>query len=387
VFGEIGIPILGDMPFIDTLRVEGAARYSKYSTIGSVFTWKAGGEYAPVSWVRIRGAYNKAIRAPNINELYSAISRGFTGGTDPCDISARPTAAQKQLCVAQGVPAGEIDSFTQATLGLTQESGGNPNLREEKSTTYTIGAVISPPFLKRFNLTVDYFNVKVDDAITTINTNQTVNDCFTNLDPTSSTCQSIVRLPGGQIDYVRISNSNIGALKVRGLDVQADYRIPLPDAVSLGGTANLSLRAIASWLFERSIQTLSNVAPQDCAGFYGAGCSSGTGGFIIPDFKLNLGATYSSGPISFSAQGRMIGKLDLYPTATNVVKSVDPVWYVDTTLSVDASKTVNFYLGINNLLDKAPPIFGTTLVGDANTDVSLYDTLGRRFFVGARVKF
>ncbi|QJR02051.1 TonB-dependent receptor [Sphingobium yanoikuyae] len=391
LFGELRIPILADMPFFDTLAIEGAARYSDYSSVGKVFTWKLGGEYAPVSWIRIRGAYNSAIRAPNIAELYTAVTRGYSSGTDPCAI---PTSggdnrsdALKNFCVATGVPAGEIANFTQATLGLNQDSGGNPNLREEKSKTYTIGAVISPPFIPRLNITVDYFNVKVDDAIMTVNAQQTMNDCYTMMDAGSATCRAITRLGNGQLDYVSVSSNNIGSLKVNGIDAQVDYRVPLPGALSLGDDASLSLQAIASWLFERTTQVLATSAPQDCAGYYGAGCSVGTGGFITPDFKLNLGATYASGPLSFRLQGRMIGDLKLYPTATNVVKSVDPVWYLDTSFSIDATETFSFFGGVNNLLDRQPPILGTTLVGDANTDVSLYDTLGRRYFVGARMKF
>lgn len=393
IFGEIRIPILSDTPFFDTLAIEGAARYSDYSTVGGVFTWKAGGEWAPVSWVRIRGAYNRAIRAPNINELFSAVGQGFTGGTDPC---ARPnltgadprSQALRDFCVAQGVPSGDIANFTQATLGLTQETGGNPNLVEEKSKTYTIGAVISPPFIPRLNITVDYFNVEVKGAITTINAQQTLNDCYTGLNATSPTCLSVFRLASGQIDYVRTNQNNIGALKVRGLDVQGDYTLPLPAVLEVGGeAATLRLQGVASWLFERSTQVLSTVAPQDCAGFYGAGCSSGSGGFIIPDFKLNLSAAYSSGPISIRGQARMIGGLKAFPTVTTIVKSAPATWYFDLTSSFEINDNFTFFAGVDNLLDKMPPILGTTFVGDANVDVSLYDTLGRRYFAGVRMKF
>jgi len=389
VFGEIRVPILSDLPFVHMLAVEGAARFSDYSTVGSVFAWKAGAEFAPIRWVRFRGAYNQAVRAPNISELFAAVARGFTGGTDPCDVGQVRSAAVKQLCIAQGVPASDIETFRQSQLGLTQESGGNPNLTEEKSKTYTVGAVVTPPFIPRLNITVDYFNVTVSDAITTINANQTLNDCFSNLTASSPTCQSIFRLPSGQIDYVRISNSNIGALKVEGVDAQLDYRVPLPGMLGVADEpATLTLQAIASWLLERSTQTLTNVAPQDCAGFYGAGCSSGTGGFITPDFKLNLSGTYNSGGVTLRAQGRMIGGLEVFPTITNtIVKEIDPVWYVDLSFSLQANEQFTVFGGIENLLDKDPPIFGTTFVGDANTDVSLYDTLGRRFFAGARVKF
>ncbi|KTE02418.1 TonB-dependent receptor [Sphingopyxis sp. H038] len=391
IFGEIRIPILSDTPFFDTLAIEGAARYSDYSTVGGVFTWKAGGEWAPVSWVRIRGAYNSAIRAPNINELFSAVGQGFTGGTDPC---ARPNLTGtdprsqqlRDFCVAQGVPAGDIATFTQATLGLTQETGGNPNLTEEKSKTYTIGAVISPPFIPRLNITVDYFNVEVKGAITTINAQQTLNDCYTGLNANSPTCRSVFRLSSGQIDYVRTNQNNIGALKVRGLDVQGDYTIPLPAA--LGDDAQLRLTGVASWLFERSTQVLSTVAPQDCAGFYGAGCSTGTGGFIVPDFKLNLGAAYTSGPLSIRGQARMIGGLKVFPTVTTTnIKTAPATWYFDLTSTFEINDNFTFFAGVDNLLDKMPPILGTTFVGDANVDVSLYDTLGRRYFAGVRMKF
>ena len=391
LFGELRIPILANTPFFETLAIEGAARYSDYSSVGKVFTWKLGGEYAPVSWVRIRGAYNSAIRAPNIGELYNAVTRGYASGTDPCAI---PTAggdnrsdALKSFCVSTGVPQAEINGFTQATLGMNQDSGGNPNLREEKSKTYTIGAVISPPFIPRLNITVDYFNVKVDDAIMTVNAQQTLNDCYSVMNANSATCRSIVRLGNGQLDYVSVSSNNIGSLKVNGIDAQVDYRIPLPGALSLGEDASLSLQAVASWLFERTQQVLPTSAPQDCAGYYGAGCSVGTGGFITPDFKLNVGGTYSSGPLTFGIQGRMIGDLELYRTATNVVKSVDPVWYFDTSFRIDATDKLALFGGINNMFDRQPPILGSVLVGDANTDVSLYDTLGRRFFIGATMKF
>lgn len=388
-FGEVRIPILKDLPFFYELSLEGAARYSNYSTVGSVFAWKAGGEWAPIEWVRFRGAYNEAVRAPNIAELFAARQQGFTGGTDPCDRGQARSQAVRDLCVRQGVPSADIETFTQATLGLTQESGGNPNLQEEKSQTFTIGAVVRPSFIPRLNITVDYFNVKVRDAITTINTNQTLNDCFSNLDINSQTCQAIFRGPSGQIDYVRVSNSNIGLLKVRGVDGQVDYRLPLPGIFEFGGErANLTLQAIGSWLLERSIKTLSNVAPQDCAGYYGAGCSSGSGGFTIPDFKLNLSSTYNSGAVTVRGQARMIGNLNVFPTITNtIVKEIDPVWYFDLTTSIQAGEHLTLFGGVENMLDKQPPIFGTTFVGDANTDVSLYDTLGRRFFAGARVKF
>ena len=388
LFGELRLPILKDIPFISSLSVEGAVRYSDYSSVGGVTAYKAGVEYAPIKWVRIRGAYNRAVRAPNVGELYSPVSTGFTGGTDPCDKSQTRSAARLAFCVSQGIAQADIATFTQSALGLTQRGGGNPNLRPEKSDTYTIGAVISPPFIKRFNITVDYFNVTVQDAIVQPNVTQVLNDCFATLDLTNPTCAGIVRDSSGQINYVTTQQLNVGYLKTSGIDAQLDWKVPLPDLFSVQGKqAQLSLSAVGSWLFNKTQKTLASTTPQDCAGYYGGGCSSGTGGFILPNFKLNLAASLNSGPIGWRVVGRMIGALDVYPGVLAYASHISPVWYFDSTINVEVAKRINVFVGVNNLTDKQPPIFGTTLVGDANTDVSLYDVAGRRYFSGITVKF
>ncbi|UAK26604.1 TonB-dependent receptor [Sphingomonas nostoxanthinifaciens] len=387
-FGEVRVPLLKDLPFAKSLSLEGAVRYSDYSSVGGVVAYKGGAEYAPISWVHFRGAYNRAVRAPNVGELYTPIATGYTGGTDPCDKSQTRSAARLALCVAQGINQADIAGFTQSALGLTSRGGGNPNLKAEKSDTYTIGTVISPPFIKRLNLTVDYFSVRVNDAIVQPNVSQVLNDCFATLDPSNASCRGIVRDSSGQIQYVTTQYENVGYLKTSGIDAQLDYRVPLPSGFSLlSESSQLSFQAVASWLFHKTQKTLASTPAQDCAGYYGAGCSSGSGGFILPDFKLNMAATYSSGPLSWRWQARMIGDLKLYPTAVAYVTHVPAVWYVDSTVALDVSKTLRLFIGVNNIADKQPPILGTTLVGDANVDVSLYDVAGRRFFGGVTMKF
>jgi outer membrane receptor protein involved in Fe transport len=390
VFGELRVPILSDTPFFQTLAVEGAVRYSDYggdnAKVGGVTTWKVGGEYAPVKWIRFRAAYNRAIRAPTLNELKAPITEGFSSATDPCAASGK-SAAVRALCIAQGVPAADVDTFVQAALGATGRSGGNPNLHEERSKTLTVGGVISPPFLDRLNLTVDYFRVRVDGAVASINVNQTLTDCFTNLDINSVTCKNITRLPNGQLDVISTQSSNIGALQVEGIDAQLDYTIPLGGFLAIGGgRSSLKLQGVASWLFERSSQVISTLAPVDCAGRFGNGCI-GTGAFGLPDFKLNLSSTFNSGPLTLRAQGRMIGKFELYPGATAAVTSAPVEWYFDLAATVRPFDHVELFGGNDNLFDNKPPILGTALAGDANTDPSLWDVIGRRFFVGARLRF
>lgn len=386
VFTEFRVPLLSGARFANDLAVEGAARYSDYSTIGGVNTWKLGVEWAPADWLRFRSAYNVAIRAPSLNELYSPQSRGFTAGVDPCTASANPSPAQQQLCIQQGVPAADLPNFSQGSVGFERTNGGNPNLSEEQSNTFTVGAVFSIPQVEGLNFAVDYFEVEVEDAITSLSANQMLADCFRNLDPNSLTCKAIVRLPNGQIDDVRSTLQNVGLIKASGLDFQADYRFTVPWGIG-GNDGNMSLTLLTSWLFERSMQVIEDQGALDCAGYMGGGCGGGTGAIMIPDFKLNLTAGYKSGPLSLRMQGRMINGFDLRPGITAAVNRAPRVWYVDTNATYDFNEHVQLFAGIENLLDKQPPILGTGLAGDANTDVGVYDVLGRRYNFGVRVKF
>lgn len=386
LFTEFRIPLLSGARFADDLAIEAAARYSDYSTIGAVNTWKIGMEWAPSDWLRFRTAYNVAIRAPSLNELYSPQSRGFTAGVDPCTAAANPSQAQQQLCIQQGVPAADMPGFSQGSVGFERTSGGNPDLSEEKSNTFTVGAVFSIPQVEGLNFAVDYFEVEVEDAITSLSANQMLSDCFSRLDANSPTCRAIIRLPNGQIDDVRSTLQNVGLIKASGLDFQTDYRFTVPWGIG-GNDGNVSLTLLTSWLFERSMQVIADQGELDCAGYMGGGCGGGTGAIMIPDFKVNFTAGYKSGPLSVRLQGRMIDGFGLRPGLTAAVNKAPRVWYVDTNATFDFNDSIQLFAGIDNVLDKQPPILGTALAGDANTDVGVYDVLGRRYNFGVRVKF
>lgn len=386
VFAEFRVPLLSGARFAHDLAFEGALRYSDYSTIGGVNTWKAGLEWAPSDWMRFRGAYNVAIRAPSLNELYSPQSRGFTAGVDPCVVSSNPSPQQQDLCIQQGVPAADLPTFSQGSVGFERTTGGNPDLQEEKSKTYTVGAVFSIPAIEGLNFAVDYFHVEVEDAITSLTANQMLADCFSRLDPGAPTCQAIVRLPNGQIDDVRSILQNVGLLEANGLDFQADYRFSVPWGIG-GNDGNVSLTLLTSWLFDRSLQVIADQGEIDCAGFMGGGCGGGTGNIMIPDLKVNLSAGYSSGPLSARLQGRMINDFQLRPGLSAAVSESPRVWYFDTNVSYQFNDYMELFAGVDNVFDRSPPILGTALAGDANTDVGVYDVLGRRYFFGMRLNF
>lgn len=385
-FGEVRIPILSDRPFFETLALEGAVRHSEYSNFGGAVTWKVSGEWAPVQWLRFRSAYNRAMRAPTLSELFSPVSLGFTAGDDPCDVDFQPTQAQKDLCIAQGVPAADIDTFQQINVGFDAQSGGNPNLKEENSSTFTIGVVVQVPFVRNLNVAVDYFDIEVEDAITSISAQQTVDTCFELLDINSAPCQAIRRLPNGQIDFVGTELSNIGARKVRGVDLQADYGVDLPESFALlGNAARLQLGLAAGWLFENTSQVIG-ASPLDCAGYFGAGCT-GQGIFGTPDFKANLSAAYVNQALSLRLQYRHIGKLELASGVSSAIKKAGSRGYVDLSATYRPTDVLELFAGVDNLLDEQPPLLGFSFGGDANTDVSIYDVVGRRFFTGVRMRF
>jgi outer membrane receptor protein involved in Fe transport len=387
VFGEVRVPLVSGKTGIDILAIEGAIRYSDYSNFGGANTWRAGLEWGPVEWLRFRSAYNVAIRAPAINELYAPITEGFSPGNDPCAAIRNPSQAQKDFCVQQGVPAAEIDTFVQAALGFSQLSGGNPALREENSETLTVGAVVRLPWLERFNLAVDYFEIEVEDAVATMNAQTTLDVCYQLLDANSEPCLAITRLPNnGQIFQVRASNSNIGSLSVSGVDLSIDYTFGLPAGMAVGGDgAEMALALQTGWLFERESQIVG-ATPIDCAGFFGSCTAQGAGG--SPDFKGLFVASYDSGPLMLRTQVRFFDGLKPLPTiAASTPVVAGSVTYLDFSGSYTFGDKVQVYAGIDNALDEEPPLLTSSWGGDANTDVTLYDVIGRRYFMGMRVHF
>lgn len=391
VFSEVRIPVLTNLRFADSLTIEGAARLSDYSNAGRVFTWKAGSEWASMGWLRLRGSFNRAIRAPSVFELYSPIQSIYTVVQDPCTAVAHPTAAQQDVCVGQGVSRADLSTFSQFQPGFPARTGGNPGLEPETSDTFTVGAVVTPPWIENATLTVDYFNIKVTNAITAISAGQVLTDCYTRLDPGSETCRAIHRLSNGQIDYVDANRANIAALRVKGVDLDGAYWLPLGPRLSLfQGSGRLAFQAHAGWLFERTLQVVGGL-PLDCAGAMGGGCGGAEGNgelnYFIPDFKLNMSAAYISGPLTVNLQERMVGDLNLGPALSAAVTRVPQQWYTDLTARMQFGSHTEISGGIDNVFDRPPPIIGTALAGGSNTDGTLYDVIGRRFFVQATLRF
>ncbi|WP_233281388.1 TonB-dependent receptor domain-containing protein [Sphingomonas changnyeongensis] len=386
VFGEIRIPVLKDLPLIQSLALEGAVRFSDYSTIGSVVTWKGAVDWEITDWARFRGNYSRAIRAPNLNELFAPVSQGFIGGRDPCVRTSNPTAAQKQVCLAQGVPAQFIDTLEVAqSQGFDVQSGGNINLREETADTLTLGLVFTP--MRGLSVTLDYFDITVKNAISQVDAQTLVNNCFTTLDTQGQSCQAITRNSSGNILSVRAPLLNIAERQVRGLDVGVNYTSATPWLNFWAEDSRLTVQFVGSFQFKDSNIPLPGVASVECAGFYGGPCSSDAVR-ITPDFRAFAGLTYTSGPVTINNQLRYIDDLELSPLSPPTQSgTLGAETYWDLSVRAKVYKNIELFGGINNVLDNQPPVMGFAAGGDSNTNPQLYDVIGRQYFIGASLKF
>ena len=375
-------------PIFTGFAVEGAVRYSDYSTIGGVTTWRGGLDWKPTEWIRGRFSISRAIRAPNLDELFAAPFQSFIGGVDPCVVDNNPTDAIKALCLEQGVPANVVDNLqVGASQGWSEFSGGNPLLAEEEADTITVGVVLAPTFAENLSVAIDYWEIDVDSAISQASSQALVNSCFQLLNNSTPQCQSITRDQLGNIEQVNAPLLNLQTRKVSGVDLQLDYVLDMPDALSLAGGATLDLRWVSTWQDEDSTVLLEGQPAIECAGFLGGTCS---GNFIraTPDFRGLFSAAWNSGGANIRTDIEIIGDFDLAADAfPNNNVPVDTQFYWDIAGGYRFNDTIEVFAGVGNVLDEQPPLIGFRAGGDSNTQAQLYDTVGRRYFIGTTVSF
>lgn len=410
LYGEIRVPLLEDMAFAQSLVLEGGLRYSRYSsdvvnlvsggTFGNSFsnwTYKAGGEWVPVEGVRFRGLYQRAVRAPNLAELGEPRTSS-TGDleTDPC-AGANPVgnAALSQLCLDTGVPAGRIGAVNGPIAGqINNFVGGNPSLTPEKSDTYSIGLVLQPRQLPGFTASIDYFNIKVKNAITQFSEQVIVDACYEQeQDPNGFFCQLINRNPingslsGGTETGVDASTLNAASLKRTGIDIAAAYQF------KIGEDARLQFGINATRAIKVVDQPAAIFPSYDCVGLVGKTCLRPQ-----PKWQFIQNTQLDYGPVSLLLRWRYIGKLtkdDIVLNGADPADYVVPVIkarsYFDLSGTVRVAERFQLRGGINNLFDKKPPVVGNDYGGTAensgNTFPATYDPLGRSFFIGASVTF
>ncbi len=385
---ELKMPLVEDKPFINQLGLEAGYRISDYSTSGTVSSYKIGGDWSPVSGLRFRGIYQRAVRAPNLNELYSPVVSG-TGSlaVDPCaGPGISPTVAA--ICIAQGAPASRIGTIPgPISAQVNVFTGGNTALKAEKSDTFTVGFVASPAFIPDFTLTLDYYNIKINNAIDQVPPSVTANQCYVvDKIATSPSCASIVRnslngsLSGSISVGIPQQLGNIAVFKTSGIDLSTGWRGGDKDgfnyALSLSGTYTLS--------YDKQSIPGSDIVK--CAGRFGSACNIEP----IAKWKHVLGVDLGWKQFSFQTRWRYFGKVK-QDVNTDILRSTIPAQnYFDQTLTFNVNEKSSLRFGIQNLFDKKSPIVGDTVGSDVtagNTYPNTYDVIGRSYFVAVSFGF
>lgn len=395
-FGEVNVPIIED-GFFHRLELNGAARYSDYSleAVGGVWTYAAGARFAPIRDVEFRGQYQRAVRAPNVNELFGGQSIGFPAATDPCS-SRTPVASRtdtlRALCIATGVPAGNVfQTFIQNNNQIEGRFGGNPNLEEEVADTYTAGVVLRPSFIPRLNITVDAYDIRIQNAISAAGggVGGILNLCYSQTTVTPI-CSLIQRDAQGGIsgppNIVTALNANLSSYRTRGVDFQLDYSQPLGFSLTGAGESKLNFFFLATYVDSLRFTPAPGAPARECAGTFGLLCAANLS-VPAPEWKWSSRLSWSDGPVTSTVRWRHIGEVqDDNPAITYAVETIEAYDLIDLAFSFDVNDNFTLNMGINNLFDTTPPILGGN-AEQANTYPSSYDVIGRDFFVSAQFRF
>lgn len=392
IFAEARLPIIQEN-FIHRFELNGAFRYSDYSldAVGGVETYSLGAELAPIPDINFRAQYQRAVRAPNVGELFGGAAIGFPGADDPCSdrgltlgLTAAEVADLRAICIATGVPAAEVFSPNiQLNDQIEGSFGGNPNLQEEVGDTYTVGAVIRPRFIPRLNIAVDWYSIRVLNAVAVAGGSvQGVLDlCLLVLqDASNPLCQAINRDPSGQISgggefIVEAANANLAQLNAEGVDWQVDYNLPVNFGL-LGPSSRLSFFVLGNYTYRSSFVAVPGLPEVECAGKFSGECGTPT-----PKWKWTSRIAWQDGPLTSTIRWRHLSATE-DEGGGSVVNDIKAYDLFDAAFSFDVTDNATVTFGINNLFDKEPPILGSN-AQQSNTYPNVFDVLGRDFFVSA----
>lgn len=392
-FAEISVPILKDVPLFQELTLTGSGRVSDYNNaVGTVWTYAGGVDWSPVRDLRFRAAYSRAIRSPALRDLFAAQGQNFAPApNDPCSARniATGTSTRAANCTAAGRPANYDFVYTSS---LEIISGGNPGLKEEKSTSITLGGVYSPSFIPGLSLTVDYYDIEVKDVIQSVSAQNILNSCYDAADLNNVFCGLIKRAgvgggPRGEQPFrvlegsLLVSAINYAKRTARGIDTQLSYRQSF-DWGSAGFRA----------LWVRSLERNNFEIPTDPGRI-----NRVLGELGDPENEINLNANVTFGNVTFGYQMRWIDGMylntfeDFNELQGRAPENADwagfqkypAVSYHDLRVAFDATKQVNVYFGVDNVGDKKAPL-GLTGVGDGS---GIYDVRGRYLYLGFVGKF
>jgi outer membrane receptor protein involved in Fe transport len=415
-FMEASIPLVSGMPGVEDLTLSGAYRRSEYSSENNL-TGEEGGEFGtntfatglswtPVDDIRVRAQFQRAIRAPNILELFSPRNTNLTSLTDPCSGFAgsteAPTASQ-EACANTGVTSAQYGAIPPDSGQLNVVTGGNPNLEPETADTITLGAVVQPAAIPGLIASIDYFNIDLEDAVGTVPPSFTLQTCLDTGNPVfcdlinRGTDGSLTQLPRDQA-AITATDVNIGSLKTDGFDFAGNYILDIGEM----GQASFDYKATYLLSFEET--PVPGEGTYDCVGYFDRACGNPTF-----DYRHSLTTSWKT---PWQIQASLIWRyyseverIDSIDTATGEITTFGDAGkgdlttaqlearnYLDFAMFWDATDNVTLRFGVNNLLDRDPPVLTTfgpspTANVEANTVAGVYTASGRFIFAGANVRF
>ena len=360
-FFETVVPLLSDKPFFKHVDLNGAVRYTNYSLSGGVTSWKVGATWDVDDQLRFRGTRSRDIRAPNLSELFQASNNLNQTISDP---------------------------LLNKSYSVQQFAAGNPNLKPEKADTTTAGVVYRPHWLPGFGFSVDYYDIKIKDAIYSNTAQAIINLCQGG---NALQCSFVTRNAQNQITFVQLLPLNVSAEGTKGIDIEANYQRNLSDIFS-GWNGSIGLRAVGTYVAHRTV-TVGGVTTD----YAGSNANFDQNSQAVPSWRWLASATYQNGAFTSTLTSRIIGagKINAaWVEGVDIDKNhVPTIAYFDLSVAYkfpNVGRGVELYAAVQNLLDKDPPvapIYGATGFLGTGTNGYLYDVIGRQFRVGVRAKF
>jgi outer membrane receptor protein involved in Fe transport len=430
------VPVLKDLPFAKSLDINLSYRFSDYSTVNTTNAYAASLEYQPIESLKFRAQYSRAVRAPNVGELFSPALQDFPSVVDPCRGVTRTASGQaaffnvrqdiqnpsnvaasgiNQSTVGNGVAAACLQDPTVAARvsrdggliltqsevqGVTGFDGGNPDLQAEKGDTWTVGLLFNPRqwghWWAPLSVSVDWYHIKIKDRIAVVDEQTELDKCYvaSGFDPSSPFCSQVQRFGQGTATVgtlfaVNQRNGNFASSTTEGLDVQVSYRLDFMDVPYISGLTsdpgNLTTSVVYSHLEKSDIVPFSGAEAADIIH------EAGQVGFAKNKAQVNL--IYARAPFEWTIQANYIGKstLDNDPNGFFFGANIPARWFFDTQVRWDVTDKATFFAGVNNLFDEYVRVGGTN--GDTGQAVGwttypdVYDGLGRRYYGGFRLRF
>ena len=402
-FLEAQVPLASGKPGLESLNFEGGYRETEFQTVASsknYGSWKYGLDYSPVKGLRFRAMQQRATRAPNINELYAPVVSGLSNrAVDPCQLALINTAQANtagtlsNLCRSTGVPLNQIGGVSAPSSGqISNTGGGNPNLGPEEADTTTIGLVFEPTSVPGLSVTLDYYKIAINKAVSSATTNEVLDGCYTAaLNPTFDVanpfCALIQRNAttgtlNGAVGVITQS-SNLGKVNTAGYDLGVNYRWKLPK----WGRVDVGLQA--TQVEVNSFKSLPSTSTISCLGVYGANCGGPT---ARTKWSQRTSWAYDNYTVGYN--WRYLGGTSVETGTTTFLPDYSTIKaynYIDLSFAWDPTKNIRLTLSVNNATDLKPPVLGntiaTTSTNSGNTFPQWYDVVGRQYTVGARLKF